>query len=253
MKLRARLLDLLEHIGLGRKEAILYLAILEHPHATMKDLVTLTRLSKSTVYRAYEKLRALQLVSSSAENWRREIEALPLSALANTVGKRQRKLRKIELELKRLNTLFGMCTHTLEDPVEIITNEQQIKEKAFEILSRPWDRFQCYGSAERLPEVLGEKEEDNWVKERFRRGKATDVIITEVGKYAHEFLPRNDKELRKVHVDIDENNQDYCTYIYDDEVTIWHRDIELGNRAIVITDPVVVSMQKKMFNDLWKR
>ena len=42
------------------------------------------------------------------------------------------------------------------------------------------------------------------------------------------------------------------TYIYCDEVTIWRRDKELGNRAVVMKDPFIKQTYQHMFDSIWK-
>lgn len=255
MNLKAHIIDLLKKIGLSENEARFYLAVQQNPKLTIKDLQEKCKLSRATAYRAFEKLHNLKLLTSSADNWRKNVEAVSLSSVADKLAREQRKLRKVELELKRLNNLMNLSSQhsQTEDPVEILFDQNQIIEKCYEILRRPWDKMLCYGSAERLIDVIGDKPERDYVQMRSRKGKTADALLTELGNYTKEFIPNNHRDLRNVKLRIDPENQNYATYVYGDEAIIWHTDKELGKRAIVIKEPTLVKMYENSFRSLWNK
>ena len=88
---------------------------------------------------------------------------------------------------------------------------------------------------------------------RNRQGKGVNAISTERGPYSNECNSKAELELRNMKYVIDPNNQDYMTYIYDKEATIWYKDKEFGNRAIVIKDPSLVKMHRNIFDSLWQK
>jgi len=253
MNINQRVLQLLERAGLSSSEAKFYLAAYQNPKMSIKEIQKKSGLSKTSAYRAFESLREFGFITTSNDNWRKIVETTSLNTLAEKLAKEQRKLRKIELELKSIGNLMSLTAFShLEEPLEIITNQNKIQEKAFSLFASDWDKFLCYGSAERLIDVIGNQEEREWVKQRSKRGRTVDCWITEIGDYAHDFLPNNDKDLRNVKINIEKENQDYMTYIIGDEVITWHKDKELGNRAIIIKDPLIVRMQENMFKRIWK-
>ena len=253
MDIKSRVLQLLRRAGMTPAEAKFYLTVHQNPHLTMKQLAAQAKLSVSSAYRAFEHLKTLGLVTSSRENWRRSIEAVSLRTVAKKLAKEQRRLRKVELELQSISDLMGLTAFShMEDPIQIITDQNKITEEAYKELYSPWEHFYCYGSTERLVDIIGDAEEKDWVKKRTKMGKSVDAIITEKGEYFDYYMPSNNKELRNVTVSVDENNNDRCLYIFEKEVTIWHKDKDLGNRAIVISDPTVVKSYQQMFRGLWK-
>lgn len=255
MKLKSHIIDLLKRIGLSDTEAKFYIAVHENPKLTIKDVQEKSKLSRASAYRAFEKLHDMKLLTSSPDNWRKNVEVVSLSSVADKLAREQRKLRKVELELKRLNNLMNLSSQysQTEDPVEILFDQNQIVEKCYEIIRRPWDKMLCYGSAERLIDVIGDKPERDYVLMRSKKGKAADAILTELGDYTKEFIPNNHRELRNVKLRIDPENQNYATYVYGDEAIIWHTDKELGKRAIVIKEPALVKMYENSFRSLWDK
>jgi len=253
MNINQRILQLLERTGLTPTEAKFYLVAHLNPKFPIKEIQKKAGLSKTSAYRAFENLRELGLLTSSQENWRKNVQSVSLKTFAERLAKEQRRLRKVELELKSIGNLMGLTAFShLEEPLQIITDRNKIQEKAFTLFAGNWDHFLCYGSAERLIDVIGNQEEREWVKQRSKKGRTVDCWITEIGNYAHDFMPNNDKEYRNVKINIEKENQDYMTYVIGDEVITWHKDKELGNRAIIIKDPLIVRMQENMFKRIWK-
>ena len=252
--MKKHILNLLVRIGLTEKEANFYLTANQNQNLTIKDLKEKSGLSLASTYRAFDKLKTLGLVTSSQENWRKSIEAVSLKTLANKLAKEQRKLRKVELELKKYDNLMNLTSFSdFSEPVEVLSDQNKIVEKCFEILSRPWENMLVYGSAERLIDVIGNDPEREFKRIRAQKGKSCTVVLTEVGPYASEFMPNNEKDLRNVKIKIDRTQQDYMTYVYDDEAIVWKMDENVGNRAIVIRDPALVGMNAQFFNTVWQK
>lgn len=255
MKLQKHIIELLKRIGLTESEAMFYLAVQQNPNQTIQDIQKRCRISRASAYRAFEHLKELRLLSNSTHNWRKSMEAAPLKNIAEKLAKEQRKLKKIELEIKRLDNLMNLNSSFLdnEDPVQVLVNPNDITEKCFEILHQPWDSMLCYGSAERLIDVIGNDAEREFVKLRVKKGKKAYAILTELGGYTQEFIPHNHRDLRNMKLRVDKTNQDYATYVYGNEVTIWHRDKELGSRVIVIKEPTMIHTYQTTFDMLWKK
>ncbi len=253
MNFKDHLLALLTKIGLTESEAQCYLIIQKNPELTINDLAKKSGLSRAQVYRNFERLKNLGLVVSSPDNWRQTLRSVSLHGLAHQVGREQRKLRKVELELKRLSNLMEFSRHSqMDEPVEIITDPAQIAQKAFAVLHGDWDSFLVYGSAERLIDVIGKEPEDEFVRIRRKKSISVDCALTEVGEYASEFLPNNERDLRNVRLRIDPELQDSMVYLYGDEAAIWHMDKELGPRAVIVKEPTLIHAYDRMFKALWK-
>jgi hypothetical protein len=253
MNFKSHLTDLLKKIGLNESEAQCYLLIQKNPDLTISDLVKKSELSRAQVYRIFEKLRDLGLVASSPGNWRQTLRAASLSGLADKVGREQRKLRKAELELKRLSNLMEFSRHVqIDDPVEIVTDPEMMAQKTFEVLQNCGESFEGYGSAERLIDVIGREAEDEFIRTRRKKGVRADCALTEFGEYAEELMPNNERDLREIRLCVDPDLQESIVYLYKDKATIMHFDKELGARVIVVKEPALVNAYGRMFKGLWK-
>ncbi len=253
MEMKDRIIGLLTKLGFTNGEAKFYLSLLRKPGATMGELLRDCRISKSAAYRMEEKFRSLRLLHSSENEWRKNLYAVPLKRLAEIVSAKQRNLRKIELELKRLDNLFELSQSSgIEEPFQVFTDQEEISEQYTSAFSKKWDHFLCYGSTERLPDVAGNAVENAWVKTRAKQGRGADVLITEIGDYAREFLPRDEREFRRTKIAVDPKNQNFCLCIYDNDAMILENDPELGKRLISVNDPMLVRLYKNLFGSLWQ-
>jgi DNA-binding MarR family transcriptional regulator len=254
MNVRNHIIDLLTRTGLTRSEAEVYVAVSKNPGSELSDIRKETGYSSATVYRAFEKLKGMGFITSSPGNWRKKIEAVSLRVIGEKIAREQRKLRKVELELKRLDDIFHVSSGIeMADPVEVITDRNLIIEKNFEILSRPWEQFQAYGEGEVLADVLGKDFDREFIDIRRRKGKSCLLVLTELGPYGNELMKNSRMDLRETLYSTEPALHNSINYIYGDEVTIWNRNPEMGNRALVIKDPSLVKMHKSIFEMLHKK
>lgn len=252
MDSKKHLQKLLEKIGLTESEAKFYMAVYQNPQKTIADLQKISGVSRATAYRSFERLKDLKLITSSYDNWRKNVEAVSLRTLAQKMGRESLKLRKVEIELKKLENFINLTAYqeTLE-PVEILSDQNQITEECYKLLHANWDHMQCYGSGEKAHEIPGEKAMHDFIKMRAKKGRTIDAVFTELGKHTRDLLKTNEQELRNGKLFIDPLCQDAITYIYDKQVTIWQKDEDLGKRAILIRDPGLIKLYQANFQKAW--
>ncbi len=254
MNIKKHIKTLLQKIGLTESEIAVYLTVHQNPKITLSELQKKTKFSTATVYRAFDKLKGLGLITSSQSSWKKNIEAISLRSIGEKLAREQRKLRKTELELKRLDNLFNLSERSfIDEPVQIYSDKNQIIEKYFRILSQSWDQLKAYGSGETLIDILGTDPEHQFVQHRSKQGKKANLIMTELGPYGQELQNSDEKFLRNTKLVIDPSNQNFMTYIYGNEVSIINRDEQCGDRTIVIKDPLMVRHYQTMFDSIWSR
>lgn len=252
MEIKTHIFNLLTRIGLSETEARFYLTVYQNPQRTIAELQKLCRFSRATTYRSFENLKDRKFVTSSQDNWRKNIEAVSLKTIGEKLAHESLKLRKVEIELKKLDNLLNLTSYqNTEEPLEIFTDQNQITEECYKLLNADWSHIQCYGSGEKSYEIPGEKAMSDFVSMRARKGKTIDAVFTELGDHTKEMLKNNKQELRNGKLLIDPLCQNSMTYVYDKQVTIWQKDTDLGKRAIIIRDPGLIKMYKANFQKTW--
>jgi len=252
MELKKHILNLLNRIGLTESEAKFYLAVYQNPNLTISELKKICGISLASSYRAFENLKEKKLLTSSQENWRKNIEAVSLRTIGQKLASESLKLRKVEYELKKLENLMNLTNYQeTEEPVEIFSDQNQISDHCYKLINADWNHIFCYGSAENFYAVGGEKPVSDFVSMRSRKGKTIDAVFTTLGEHTRELLKNNQQELRNGKLLIDPLNQNVMAHIYDKQVTIWQNDAEVGKRAIVINDPGLIKMYTSNFKKMW--
>lgn len=254
MRLNKRITDLLQRVGMTPREVEFYLFVSKNPNTALRDIQRECGFSMATTYRVFESLRDKKLLTSSPENWRKSISVISLRALADKLGRESLKLRKVEYELKKMHQLDQLSQLQLtENPIEILTDQNQLTEHCYRLLNEQWSHIYGYGSGEMAYEIPGEKAMHDFVTMRARKGKTIDVIFTHLGDHTKQLLINNKNELRNGKLYLDEHAQNSMMYMHDAGVTIWQKDSELGNRALIITDPGLIRMYQGQFKNMWAR
>ena len=252
MEIKRHILDLLKRIGLTGTEAKFYLTVYQNPQKTIAEIQKAGGFSHTSAYRSFERLKGLKLLTSSPDNWRKNIEAISLRAISEKLGRESLKLRKAQYELRSIENLMKLTNYQeTPEPIEIFSDQNQITEECYKLLNADWNHISCYGSGERSYEIPGEKAMTDFVTWRARKGKTINAVFTELGTHTKELLKKNEQELRNGKLYIDPHSQNFMTYVYDKQVTIWQKDEELGKRAIIIHDPGLIKMYRTNFEKIW--
>lgn len=248
------LLSLLEKLGLTESEAKFYLLVLKKPDLTVREVQVELGFSLAKTYRIFDKLKEMNMIFASANNWKQSLTALSLRRLSEKIDQEQRQLGKLSREIKDISGIQSFYLNSnAQEPVRIITDYAEMSAHKMHIVETYEGLLKCYGAVDRLQDLVGPHVENCFVKNRVRSGKKAVAIFSELGDYAKELLPKNDLELRTVKIAVDSNKQDCMVYTYQDGVTVWSKDKDLGNRAIVISDPVLVKMYHQNFDSMWSR
>ncbi|MBD3330831.1 hypothetical protein GF354_04865 [Candidatus Peregrinibacteria bacterium] len=250
MKLKEKTIRLLKKIGLTDNEACFYYHAYKCKNQSVSDIQKKLKFSRATAYRIYDKLRDMKIVVPNHAG--SAVQVASLNQIAQQLAKQGRKMDKLAFECRNVDSLLSFSTFAFnEEPFEIITDKNMIVEQNYKILHKKWDHLLAYGSSERLLDVVGDEHEKKFIKLRNRYGRSCSLYMTEFGDYAAYHMPNDVNELRDTKLEVDEKKQSYMMYIYGDEATIWHKDSNLGNRALVVSDPLLIQMYKSMFQASW--
>jgi len=254
MHIQKHILNLLLRIGFTDSEARFYMAAYQNPQKTIPELQKISKVSLPSAYRAFDHLRELKLVTSSQNNWRKNIQVVSLKTIGEKLASESLKLRKFEYELKKTENLLKLANYQEAlAPIDIFTDQNQITEECYKLINSNWNHISCYGSGEKAYEIPGFKPMSDFVSMRARKGRTINAVFTELGDHTRDLLKKNQHELRNGKLHIDPANQNVMTYLYERQITIFQKDEELGKRAIVIHYPGLIRMYMANFNKIWEQ
>lgn len=247
MKVQSQLKLLLIESGLTEIEVAVYLDLLKDHAYSIFDLVKKTKLSKTSVYRAFENLRNLKLVL--AEDGL--IKAASLRCLIAELKSSQRKLGKLAYKIKKIAPFLRTPKEEIEVFDQFYTKEQ-ITEAYLFMSEIKYDVSLDLGDFESFVPVLGSPEIIyKFRNQRLKNGASNHAICTSYGPYTSVFCTREAKEKFKNDVDIlkVDLGKKFITFSDNSDYVLFNDfDDQENPSALLIKSKSLAKIQRKQFD-----
>lgn len=245
-KLRKLLLD----AGLSEAESLLYIELLKKPAQNIWELVSRTKMSKTSVYRAFEKLLGLGIV----ERTQNQIKALSLKSLVSGLSTSSRKLGKTADRIRAIAPFLRVPQESVTE-IETFYTPEQITDAYIFMSEQDYDINFDFGDFENFSHVVGgllttHKFRDNRVKH------ATNVAIcTTFGPHTESFCTREAKVKFRNFVEYADLGFEGAFNIFSDRSDYvlfnYFKDRE-DPRSVLVKSKAVADIQRRQF-DLFSR
>lgn len=245
MNIHSKLRDLLLDSGLSEAEAITYIELLKQPVVKIYDIVLHTKLPKSTVYRAVEKLETMKLIERSDRN----IKALSLKSLVADLKMSELKLRKTVHKIQQLAPFLHTPHEAIEEFQHLYTTDQMIDAYMF-MSELDYEKNLEYGDFESFAPIIGgfpvlTKFRDNRVKHASHK-----AICTSFGPYTKYFCTKEAERKYKNDVkllNIDLSNKWILLSDNDDYVLLNDMEDEEYPNSLLIKSKALADIQRAQF------
>jgi hypothetical protein len=114
----------LESLGISAAEECTYVALLDHPEATLVELASALAWSPRKVQRLLDALQGMGLVTFAAGEPRRFVPASPDIAIEAILSRREDELRRARAEIQRLQQRATEGAGTRQQMIELITTHE---------------------------------------------------------------------------------------------------------------------------------
>ncbi len=186
MKLSQKLRSLLLDCGFSEAEVRVYAELVKNPAASIWDLVKRTGLTKSSTYRAFDRLRALKVV----ENTQDGISARSLKHVVAELQKQERSLRKNIMKLKEIAPYLHRAGSE-SDSFETYYTPDQIRDAYLHMAQTKYDTNIDFGDFEHFVPIIGGLDTPvNFRKDRMKHA-AHRAICTTFGPFTDHFCTRD--------------------------------------------------------------
>lgn len=203
MKIQPQIRDLLLEAGLTEPEVLVYMELLKQPAQTKWDIVKRTRLNRNHVYRAFERLKGLDMIKNASSGF----QAANLNTLAREVEAASRKSRILAQKLRKMTPFLAVPVETVED-FKVLNNKSEILDVYMMMSQLKYDTCLDFGDLERYVPILGGMEPVFKFREnRYNQGAKNRAICTTTGPYTECMLRKND--MNKFQSNIERLNVDY--------------------------------------------
>src|SRR3989344_858981 len=142
-------MHILEHIGLTRNEANVYVELLKTGTAIAKDLTKIMNMHRTSVYGCLQRLEKKGLVSTSIQNKKTYFEDVDPGKLLSLLKEREARLRNVLPELRRLKDTKFYTPHE----VQYFKGKQGLKSIFDDILNEKKD-YVGWGPERKIESLL---------------------------------------------------------------------------------------------------
>ena len=233
-------LRILEHIGLTRNEAFVYLELLKTGSTLARDISKITNMHRTSVYSCLQRLQKKGLVSVTAHDGMTYFQAVDPSKLLSLLKEREHRLLQVLPELKKLkDTKF----YAMQE-VQYFKGKQGLK-SVFDDVLNVGQNYVGWGPERRIESIL-KYYFIHYVQARKEKKIHARLIYFEDSKGA--FYTKNPL------VQVRFLSQIFYTptahRVYDDNVAILI--LEEEPLCIVIRNKAIAESYRNHFNILWK-
>ncbi len=250
MKETTKLRSLLLRAGLKPDEADFYLFVLENPGCSISDIFKKSALSKSTAYRTFESLKALDLLKSNSDSWKTNLEILPLEGIIRKLENENRNKKRLITELKILNTAKTLSGISHLPAIQTLEGDE-IFEKYMELSQMDFDTNLVFGSWEDFSEDVDLVSiEKQFIQNRMKNGGNSVVLITKDGPNTHEITDYDAKEDRLSKVVPSEYRKPVWINAFEGNnlVYIWSKDEKDKHFATLIDSKTVADFYRNFIH-----
>lgn len=254
-----RLSELLRTAGLSDDETRLYLLLLKSGATSAPQLQAETKMNVMTVYRTLKRLEDRGLLAVSPVNRKERMhKALSLNALVRKLESDERKIRRLQENLKKMKPLLKYLPVESEkssdaDPVELRDGLDAFREEYLKLPHRCREEYLHLGSMQNYWNVAGfgdqSAEEMSFRTARYRKNIFARVINT-LSQEMVAIQQRDSRELRMLklspHLPVERDYvgyaDDYCCHFICDAA---------DPKVIVIRQPELLDLYRRQFRSIW--
>jgi len=249
--LKDKIKNILEKLDLNKNQIKFYLALVELGQANLNEITKKSELKRPTAYRVEEELRQMNLIQGDLKKYKEKLTAVSPKRLIALVGNRQRKMRRLELEIKNLipelNVLFA--DKKIKPKIELFNDEQgyfYLAEKSLECVEK---EIYYFGNISDFYEIFTkEYDEKYYIPARIKNNIKLKWLVYK-NKTTQQYQKQDKNFLRETKF----LNPDYkinsSFLIFDNTLIFFSSHKE--KIALSITSKYLAEMHKEIFKMIW--
>lgn len=244
-------ITIFKKLGLGDKEIAVYLSLLEHGAASVRNLAKAVNLNRGTAYDILKKLQAEGLVSFFHKNIKQHFVAEDPDKILELMANRQAELNLAEEKIKELvPELKSLQEKGGDKPVtKFYEGKSGVKFILDDILSSldesKMSEYYVYSAVGVREDVYEAYPDFN--KKRIKAGLKANTISLSAGGGTYGLDERKWLKTEKA----SEGNMTYIL-IYADKCAFISRDSRDNPVGVIIENKMIYETQKTLFLQLWK-
>ena len=250
--------DILRLNDLSDQEISVYVALLQVQKATIPMIREKSGLPNITVYRCMKDLEERGMVESEKLNRKQAVYMpLTLEKLIGKVAHAQKKLRRMELELRNLDSLIPYMNdleHDEKPEIDLRLGFDAFREEYLKIPDAFADEYMHIGSFPKAWEIMKmnyDSPEERWFINRRMTNNLFTRVLNIPSMEAETVQSNDSREKRTTRLCATIPIKNDCLAIAKDQVTHFVNDPE-NPRVIIIRNLELVKAHNAQFEDLWR-
>ena len=241
---------LLSRVGLSKREAAIYIALLRSGPTSIRQIAALTKINRGSTYEAIKKLVGMGLVSFKVSGSRSKYSAESPEKINQLIVERQSELSSLMEEAGRtLPSLKAFAQSSAEAPkVRFYEDDEgiaNILKDVLETVSKAEKKEYYVYSSRSLRQYIY-RQFPNFTKRRIKEKIFVKVIAVGTGGAT------DDLSQRKLLPDSSDEISSSYNIIYGNKVALISVSKDLTPYGVVIEEDGVAAMQRLLFNNLWR-
>ncbi|NIA01926.1 MAG: hypothetical protein GWP15_00935 [Nitrospirae bacterium] len=239
---------LLIEAGLNEAEVKVYIELLKQPSQSKWELVNRTGLDKNQVYRAFDRLDALNIVKRNDNR----IEPKSLDSLVDSLEFSQQKTQKLIEGMKKFSPLLKIPAEAVAD-FQVLDSHDEIMDKFFMMSELNCNTCLEFGDLERfIPLVLKNVEQMfKFRKKRYTVSSKNIALCTSNGPFTSCMMRKRDMEkyYSDVHIlDIDFKDKWLIFSDTGDYVMFNYFTDENKISSVLVKSKIIADAQRSQFD-----
>lgn len=251
-----RVRELLEKSGLNESEAKMFQKLLNSSGAVpLKDVIAECGMTEFTGYRSARRLAERGFVTLEKKGSLKFIFAEPVERIARKVGKEQRKLRRLELQLLDIAKSKQSLAENTQTGVEVRSGKEAFLEAYDSLPERRAGELLGFGSLGSVwcvteADYFSSYEQD-WIRRRIRRGMKA-VLMEADDSIFRDIMQKAKREMRDVKLLSDATDRGSWTAVTGTEAFVFEAD-PFAPTVVAVKDSKLVNILKHYHQLLWKQ
>ncbi len=239
------IIDQLNNLGLNGRQARVYLSILQLGPASAIEIAKHSGFKHPTVYDVLDVLKERRLVTESTINGRKVFAPEDPASLLQMEEERRMMLESI---LPDLRDLYLGGTHRTR--IHFYEGRAGVMAIRAELLNVRSKEYFYFGSVQEMLKLSSPEEEEEFVKERMRRGIWSWSIRNRMREVPFEYMKPGEHNFRHVrYFPRPMSDSVSGLYIYDDKIAIGSALKE--NYSIIIESRELFTLMKALWQCIW--
>ncbi len=243
--------NILEKLGLNKNQISFYLSLVNLGEANLGEIVKESGLKRATAYRIEQELRQMNLISGDMKKYKELLTPVSPKRLMALAANRQRKMRRLELEIKELlpelNLLFQ--DKKIKPKIELFDDEQgyfYLAEKSLECQSK---ELYYLGDINDFYQIFSkEYDQKYYLPTRIKNNIKLKWLV-----YKNEITQqyrREDKKFLRESKFLPKDYKIKASFLVFDNILIFFSSHQ-ERLALSITSKYLAEMHKELFKMIW--